>query len=402
MANGDGAGPERPFSVMDTGDTRMASVVASLAREPRLALDTESNSFHSYHEKICLIQVSTPTQDYVLDPLRAGLPDTLRSLLSSEDRLLVLHGADFDVRSFKRTFHLKLGLLFDTHVAASLLGRSDLGLKALVHAELGQEISKDEQRSDWSRRPLSERQLEYARQDTRFLLALAERLEEQLVSLGRLDWLKEECERLREVQPSERVFDPEAYMRIKGARTLGARGRRVLRAAYLWREQVADASDVAPFRVLRNDQMIRLGVAADRDALMSSLELTASKWLPRELDRRGLVDALEATAPPMPPAQRTPQDATGRETWEAGSRGPGKPSGRLDEATRLRFERLAAVRNAAAARLGLDPGFFLSNSFLRRVALAPPASLEDLARMEGITRWRCDVVGEELLASVHL
>ncbi|MCB9653461.1 MAG: HRDC domain-containing protein [Deltaproteobacteria bacterium] len=399
--------PDRPFSVLDTRDDRIASIVARLAEEPRLALDTESNAFHSYHEKICLIQISSPTHDYVLDPLEHGLPDAVRRLLSADDRLWVLHGADFDVRSFKKTFQLKLGPLFDTHIAASLLGLSDLGLKALVHAELGQEISKDEQRSDWGRRPLTARQLQYARQDTRLLLPLAERLEEKLVSLGRLDWLGEECARLREVLPSERVFDPEGHVRIKGARALGARGLGVLKAVYLWREQMADQRDLAPFRVLRNDQMIRMGAAADRDALMSPLELTAFKWLPKDLDRMGLVRALEglASAPSSeaPGAKsRSPSRPDGGRQDGGRQDGGRQDGGRLDEEARARFERLSAVRNATAARLGLNPGFFLANAFLRRLAVAPPASREALAKLEGITRWRCDVVGDELLAAAHL
>ena len=228
----------------------------SLAVEPVLAIDTESNSFHVYRERVCLIQVSSPSADYVIDPLNVDVRPL--GALFCDGRETVLHGADYDVRCLKREYGWRLPHLFDTMTAARRLGRPGLGLSALVEAQYGVRLSKSFQRSDWGRRPLTAEQLSYAALDTHFLLGIHAQLTSELPARALLEEARREFERIAAVEPRERVFDPEGYRRMKGFRELDAPGRAVLRALYLAREDRARAADRPPFKVLGDHTLLEL------------------------------------------------------------------------------------------------------------------------------------------------
>ncbi len=357
---------------------------------PRLAVDTESDPFHRYFEKVCLIQISTVEVDFIYDPLEVGLIGRLRTVLADEQRCLVLHGADYDVRTLKQSFDLQLGSIFDTSVAAQFLGMRSTGLKSLLEAELGIAIDKGEQRSDWGQRPLTEAQLAYARQDTMHLLPLAHRLEARLREIDRFDWFREECELLRERPPVEKTFDSEGWRRLRGAAELGGRGRRVLRAGFIWRENAARTADKPPFRIIRNDQLIRLARAVDAQGPRTLGRLKRLDYLPKGIDRaalgHALADGLEGPDPgerrrPSPSGTpRTPHSATSKE----------------------RLAKLRAERENWARDLGLDAGFLVSSSLLDQVARAAPESLDQLANVTGMTSWRIAAVGSRIMETLRL
>ncbi len=228
--------------------------MAALRAEPVVALDTESNSFHVYRERVCLLQVSTPAADFVVDPLAVDARQLGEVLC--DGREVVLHGADYDVRCLKREYGWRFARLFDTMAAARRLGHPGLGLSAVVEAHFGVKLSKGFQRSDWGRRPLSREQLAYAALDTHFLLPLHARLVAELQERRFLEAAREEFARIAAVEPRERVFDPEGWRRIKGARELDPAGARVLRALYLAREERARAADRPPFTVLGDHTLL--------------------------------------------------------------------------------------------------------------------------------------------------
>ncbi len=363
----------------------------ALQDEPRLALDTEADPFHRYFEKVCLIQISSPEADYLFDPLEDGMPDSLKELLCAPGRLWVLHGADYDVRALRRDFEVKLGRIFDTSVAARILGRANLGLKDLLHELLEVEISKKEQRSDWGKRPLSLAQQQYALADTRHLLELAEVLKGELEQQDRLLWLEEECAILKTAQHQPRVFDEESWRKVKGAKELRAVGRKVLRAIFLWREQQAQHQDVPAFRVLRNDQLLRLAQIIERDGNWRLAQLKRLKFLPKFLDWSSLEKVLvDGVAAEDPGPRRKP--------------GPshGKTKGSLDGEGKKRLARLRKGREQWAQTLALDPGFLVSGATLERVASAQPRDLSQLRKIDGLTRWRVDVLGAQIIAALEL
>ena len=231
-------------------------LLQAIAAEPALALDTESNSFHAYRERVCLLQLSSRGQDWVVDPLAVDVGPLGRIL--SDGREVVLHGADYDVRCLRREFGWQLGSLFDTMLAAKRLGRVGLGLSALVEGRFGVKLSKAHQRSDWGRRPLTRDQLAYAALDTHYLLPLADELRAALSEAGQLDQARAEFRRAAAVEAREKVFDTEGWKRLKGARELDAPGRLVLRALWLAREARASEEDRPPFKVLGEQSMIEL------------------------------------------------------------------------------------------------------------------------------------------------
>lgn len=386
----------RRLRVLDENDANISSLVDSLASEPALALDTESDPFHRYFEKVCLIQISTPEEDFIVDTLAVGLPDGLRALLEDPRRMCVLHGADYDVRCLRRSFDLVLGRLFDTLIAANLLGFKALGLKALLESELGVVIQKTEQRSDWGRRPLSQVQLEYARQDTMHLFALAAKLTEALSARGRVAWMEEECDLLRIRSASPRVFDAEGWRKLKGAKQLGEHGKRALRGAYLWREDRAQAVDRPPFRILRNEAMLALAALIDQAGVPDVASMKRLRYIPRSLDHAALWDAIRRALSPLEGGVEA-LSGTSIAGDVVESRADPAPGPLKDPVAKRRLERLRAQRIEWAKALALDPGFLISGNVLERLAREPPASIADLLEVRGMTAWRAEAVGREIL-----
>jgi ribonuclease D len=234
----------------------LAALVDRLEGERLLAIDTESNSFHAYKERVCVIQLSIPGGDWIVDPLTVDVAPLGRILC--DGRETVLHGADYDVRCLKRDFGWSLPNLFDTMVAARRLGVVGLGLSALVEARCGVRLSKAHQRSDWGRRPLSQDQLAYAALDTHFLLRLRESLLADLEAKGMTAAARQDFARIAAAKPHERVFDPEGWRRLKGARDLGVAERAILRALWISRERCAEALGRPPFKVVGEQQMLEI------------------------------------------------------------------------------------------------------------------------------------------------
>ena len=243
-----------PILVSDEPGLR--ELVARLHDEPVLAFDTESNSFHAYRERICLLQVSSRARDWIVDPL-AIHPGPLGQLLC-DGRVTVLHGADYDVRCLRREWGWRLPSLFDTMAAARRVGRTGLGLSALVEQQFGVKLSKAFQRADWGRRPLTSDLLGYAALDTHYLLPIYDALSAELSARGATGEARREFDRIAAAEFRERAFDPEGWRRLKGARDLDGPGRTILRALWIAREERARADDRPPFKVLAEQAMLEL------------------------------------------------------------------------------------------------------------------------------------------------
>src|ERR1700716_836181 len=150
---------------------QLAACAEDVARSSGVGLDTESNGFHAYYEKVCLLQIATPEADWVVDPLALDIAPLL-PLFRDPARELVLHAAEFDVMCMKRDYATTFGRIFDTHAAAKVLGIEKVGLHNLLADQLGVQLSVDEQRSDWGRRPLTPQQLLYAFADVQYLIPM--------------------------------------------------------------------------------------------------------------------------------------------------------------------------------------------------------------------------------------
>jgi len=368
----------------------VGALIADLNSAKRITLDCEAAGFHRYSDRICLVQLSTADATYVIDPLAFDPSDVLRDVVEDPLREVVMHGADFDLRLLHRDLGLDLHGLFDTQIAASLLGLETLGLASLLGERFGVKLSKKYQRADWAERPLTEGMLDYAASDTIYLLALRDQLVEELTEAGRLAWVEEECRALEQsaTMRKDDAAPRDPVTRVKGARDLSPRQVTALRAALSWRDELARERDKAPFRIVGDGPLIDAVALHPRRAE----ELTSIKSFPHGLAKgegRQLVSRLHAVVA-IPEEELVPYPRKGRG-------GPGHPPPEVEELA----EKLKAARNKAADELGLARGTLLSNAVLVEVARAAPEDTEALAAVGGMRRWRMHVLGDDLLAVIR-
>ena len=349
-----------------------------------LALDTEGASFHRFLDRIYLLQISTRKHSAIIDPLPIGSPAKLGQLLQSTAVEVVFHDADYDLRLLHQDYGWHVTNIFDTRVASQLLGIKSFGLAALLGQYFDVKLDKKHQRADWSMRPLTADMLEYAAQDTRYLLQLKDQMKGELERRGRLHWAQEEFARLEgtrwEVEESM-----EGFLRLKGARDLSRRELAVLREIANWRDTVAAQLDRATFRVMGNEALFEIA----RRAPKNTTELGTIKWMPKGMIERAGADIIsairrgmeapEAELPKFPKGQRWNKDRD------------------FDD----KVARLKLVRDAAATRLDLDPGVLCSRERLENVARSGAKTIEDLAAVPDLRRWQIEEMGEGFVGALQ-
>jgi ribonuclease D len=358
--------------------------LASIADTRELALDTEGASFHRFVDRIYLLQLSTRERSAIIDPLPIGSPAGLGRLLEAAAVEKVFHDADYDLRLLHQDYGWRAANIFDTRVAAQLLGLKAFGLAALLERYFGIKLDKKHQRADWSLRPLTPGMMDYAAQDTRYLLDLRDRLKEALHEAGRWSWAAEEFARLDGTRWDDEDSVDSGWMRIKGARDLTRRELALFRELVRWRDGVAAVLDRATFRVVGNEALLTIA----HDAPRTREALAAIRGMPRGIVESRAADVLaaverglaepEATLPRFPKAPR----------WDRDPDFEGRAS------------RLKAVRDAAAARLAMDPGVLCSRERLEAIARANPHTLEDLATVADVRRWQVEVLGADFLRAL--
>jgi ribonuclease D len=240
---------------MIQSDAQLAEFIPKLSDVDRVAVDTEADSLHCYFEKLCLIQISIPGHDYLVDPLANLDLAPLSTALTGKE--IVLQGADFDLRLLRRSFGFVATRIFDTVIAARLIGIRSFSLAALVEQFFGVTLAKGSQKANWARRPLPKHMAEYALNDTRYLLPLAEKLEEGLRERGRLEWFRQSCDRALEQASIQRDRDDEEPWRISGSGKLGGKASAVLRELWHWRDKEAQAADRPSFHILQNHLLLK-------------------------------------------------------------------------------------------------------------------------------------------------
>ena len=299
-------------------------------------------------------------------------------------RVVVLHAGDNDLAHLKRRHDLAFACVFDTSIAARFLGTRGLGLDALLAERLGVTLPPSRQKDDWSVRPLSPAQEAYAAADVLYLAALRASLVEDLRRAGRLAWVEEECAALAAQPIPERVVDPEAWARLKGASALSPRQLTALRELHALRERLARAADRPPFKILGDETLVRLAVASPTDlaglaGVPGCTPRVGGRWGRAILEAVARAQTLGDTELPQLTRPRR----------------PGVPA-----PVRRRIEALRRWRADATTRVGLEPGLLLPNRLIRLIAEAAPRDREALAAVEGIRRWRVEVLGEEILATL--
>jgi len=371
-----------PVTYLDA-DERVAGFLDAIGGSRDLAVDTEGASFHRFIDRVYLLQLSTRSHHAILDPLAVTPPPSLGALLADASVEVVFHDADYDLRLLHQDYGWRVGHLFDTRVAAQLLGIRQFGLAALLESEFGVRLDKRHQRADWSMRPLSEAMLAYAAQDTMHLLPLRDRFRTRLEKQGRMRWAEEEFARLQRVEWEPDAPDA-AFLRIKGARDLSRRELALLRELVRWRDRAAAAVDRATFRVMANEALLEIA----RQAPSSPDNLAAIKGVPRNLSPTRAAEVLAAVK-------------AGAEVPEAElPKFPRAPRWDRDPNFDSRVSALRTARDAVAEKLGLEPGVLGSRERLEAVARHAPESVDDLAAIPDLRRWQIEVLGDELIRAL--
>jgi ribonuclease D len=382
--NGAGVTDPPSYTLIST-DEAFRSMLERLTAAPRLAIDIEADSLYHYFEKVCLIQISTDIDTFILDPLSITLIGELGPILSNPAVEKVFHAAGYDVFCLRRDYGFAFANIFDTYIAAQLLGHEFLGLSALMEAILGIYHSKRRQRDDWSHRPLAEEQLEYAAMDTHHLLRLRDDLEIKLKDKGRLSWAQEEFAAAAVIERPEKEFDTEGFRRIKGNRDLSLQEQAMLRAIFLTRDRIARQLDVPSFKVLNNSVLIELVKKPPKSAREMFDRPGVSYRVARKFSDE-ILQTLEESRQQDPTFPESPQ----RNNWKPPSR-----------AVRLRLESLRNWRQAKSKELGLNIGVVFPANLLENLAAVPPADLQEMSGLPGMRQWRVREFGGELLHVVN-
>jgi ribonuclease D len=372
----------------------LEALARHLSTLPAFGIDTESDSSYAYQEKVCLIQVSDLERDYIIDPLLVKDLSALGKVLADPDVVKVLHGGDYDVVSLDRDFGFRIRGLFDTLIAAQLLGMERIGLADLIGRHFGIDIDKAFQRHNWSLRPLLDEHVEYARGDTHYLLALREILVRELLRVDRLRHHREECRFLERRKWHGRGGDPFAWMDLKGANDLDEPGRKALRELWRYREEEARRMDRPVYKVIPDDVLVELATVRPRterelDSVVNPKSTMRRRHGRALLSRIG--DGLADDGPlPERPEKKEPKE---RLPWRIRLRG------------RAADRVFADLKNWRNEVLGRDPSLssfsVASNGTLRQIAQMRPRTLDELERVPEVRRWQVRDFGEEILARLE-
>jgi ribonuclease D len=341
-----------------------------------MGVDVESDSMFHYKEKVCLIQISVPGINMLIDTMLLKDLSPLLPVFSNPGILKIFHGADYDIRSLHRDFGIEVNSLFDTQIAARFLGMPQTGLSYCLENLFGIVLEKKYQKKDWSIRPLPKEMIQYAVKDTLHLIHLAQTLKKKLILNDRLSWVEEECALLSRVRSIPAGTEP-LYLRFKGASKFNPRRLAILEELLKWREAAALKKDVPPFKILGNHQVMEL-----IDKKPSNIEELIG-LSPKQANRfgKGILEAIQtAHAIPdnlLPVFPKTKRPRQGADILK-------------------KIHTLKEWRDKYGKKVGLDPSIISPNSLIQSVAKENTYTLEGLKGLSEARKWQINLFGEEM------
>lgn len=375
---------KQPF-ILVKSHRSWARCLEELQQASRLAIDLEANGLYAYREKICLIQISTDTQHYIVDPFSSFSLDGLRDILADKNVEKVFHAVDYDLTLLKGQWQWELCGLFDTMRAAEMLGFKSIGLAALLQSFYGITLSKKFQKANWGLRPLSSDQLLYAYNDTCHLLRLRDDLADQLEEAERLEEAYEAFELVCRMPPAERVFDPDHFWKMQGVTLMSGSQRAVLRALFVFRESEAKRQNLPPFKVMSNQMLLGLTrqVGKWKDGKKGSLKAEAGvsgRLLERYRESllKVIGQGLKDPHPVRPTCQRIHSNGFGQ-----------------------RLDALQEWRKKEAQSQGVQSHVVLTRTTMTSIAEKNPDTLKDLSRIESLGSICCRKYGEGILEALR-
>lgn len=357
--------------------TALEHLARELLSQPRLAVDTESNSLHAYHEQVCLIQFSTPKTDYLLDPLDLVDLSPLAPLFADPKIEKVFHAVEYDIICLKRDFGFEIVNIFDTMQSARILGYTQVGLDALLGLKFGLQVDKRYQKADWAYRPLTQEMLNYARLDTHYLFQLRDQLQVELEAAGRWDLAREEFVRMAKLSGNSKLEVP-SWHRVAGAHKLDSRQLAILKELCDWRGETAERLARPAFKVVDDRRLAAIALAKPErsDEFEGILtEYQRRRFGPELL--RAVKRGQEA-----PPVSR-PRPVRPKQVFL------------------YRSNALSQWRKQLGQKLHMESDIILPKGWMQAIAEQNPRSLEELAALMPDSPWRLENFGAEILKAIR-
>ena len=353
----------------------------------RIAIDTEANSMHAYREQTCIVQASVEAEHVIIDSLAVTDLSPLRDLIDTDEIEVLLHGGDYDISCLSRDHEFRFHRVFDTMIAATLLGLPKVGLADLVRENFGVELDKRFQRSDWGRRPLSDEQIDYLHRDTLYLAPLRDHLHAELAAADLLEEAEIEFRRLTTRQGKVPAFDPDGWRRMKGVNRLSESGRAILHELWAWRDGVAESRDTPAFKVFPPAKMLKLAASEPRKA-HHPRTLPFLSHAERSRYGKPIVAALQRAFERVAAGDAPPQHLTPRPTAAELT---------VSKARRKRVDRIKAWRKAELQKRDVPGVVVLPNPAVEWLIDHEPKTIEEMAACPDIGPKRLDRYGEKLL-----
>jgi ribonuclease D len=370
--------PVPEFSRPITKPGGLIRLVQTLANQPNIAVDTESNSLFAYREQVCLIQFSIPDEDYLVDPLALKDLENLGSIFSDDHILKIFHAAEYDLLCLKRDFGFSFNNLFDTMLAARVLGRKGVGLGSLIEAEFGIQLDKRHQRANWGQRPLPEYLLDYARLDTHYLIPLKEKLERELKQKNLLPLAQEDFKRLCRVEATSNNGKTDCW-RVNGVHHLSPQQAAVLQQLCIYRDEYAKQINRPLFKVISDHTLYTIAntLPGDLDELKSLPGMTNHQM---QRHGKGLLQAVQRglKAEPVYPQRNI----------------------RPDDQFLARVEILKQWRKQKAHQMKVESDIIMPRDLLHKLASHNPRELHALSDYLSDVPWRFQHFGEEILKAL--
>ena len=364
-------------------DTELKNVCDALLSEKIIAVDLEADSMYCFKEKICLIQIATAKEAFLVDPFKIKEISPFSKVLENDGVMKVFHGADFDIRSLDRDYQARVNNLFDTEIACRFLGIKERGLAALLKRNFNVDADKKYQKVDWAKRPLKQGMIEYCVGDVAYLTKLYDIIHQKLAANGRLSWAKEEFEIQEKVRYENNYVLP-LFRKFKGAGKIDNRSLAVLENLLQVRLEIAQKKDKPLFKIMSNaslmtmarikpvtiDEMVKTRAISQRQADMYGKLCAEAIVRAENLDHKEL--------PSYPKTRRPRKDA------------------RVQE----RIERLKKMREKLSHSIGIEPGFLLNNAIIASIASKNPATSEDLLKIEHVRHWQVEAIGRDIISTL--
>lgn len=352
-----------------------------ISTEPVLAIDTESNSLFAYRERVCLVQISTPLTDYLVDPLALTDLSPLAPIFANRDQQKIFHAAEYDVICLKRDYKFEINNIFDTMIAARILGEPQVGLGSLLTTYFSIILDKRFQRADWAKRPIPPAMLDYARMDTHFLFALKAVVEGKLIENDLLELAIEDFNLVSRV--SQPVIEPngKSCWKVSGANRINPREAAILQALCAYRDQYAQKVDLPHFKVLSNDLLVEISQRAP----LTKEELSQVPGMSERLFKRhadGLLKAMDAGENAPPPARQQ--------------------RARPDPSMLVRLNALHDWRKELGKKLKVESDVILPRDYMEKIAARNPRDLAELKNIMAMLPWRYQQYGKTILGIIQL